>query len=76
MTGSWIAQLDDPNGNPIVNMGLWDITFGNGGNGGSTQVLYFAAGIPGSGMIEDHGLFGSIAQLPSQALSPCWVADS
>ena len=45
-------------------MGLWGITFGNGGKGGSTHVLYFAAGIPGSDMIEYHGLFGSITATP------------
>jgi uncharacterized protein (TIGR03118 family) len=63
-TGNWLAQLDDPNGNPIVNQGLWDITFGNGGNAGSKSILYFTAGIPGPGNIEDHGLFGDIAPTP------------
>jgi uncharacterized protein (TIGR03118 family) len=36
--------------------GLWAIAFGNGGAGGPTTSLYFAAG-PGG---ESHGLFGSI----------------
>ncbi len=62
--GTWLAQLDDPNGNPIVNQGLWGITFGNGGNGGYTNTLYFGAGIPGPDMVEDHGLFGSISSVP------------
>ena len=62
--GTWLAQLDDPNGNPIVNQGLWGITFGNGGNGGFTNTLYFGAGIPGPDMVEDHGLFGSISPVP------------
>src|SRR5271157_5399145 len=57
-TGNWIAQLADPNGNPLVNQGLWGLTFGNGGNGGNTNTLYFSAGIPGPDMVEDHGLFG------------------
>jgi len=64
-TGTWVAQLQDPNGNPLVNQGLWDITFGNGGNGGSKSILYFTAGIPGpNGNIEDHGLFGSVSSVP------------
>jgi hypothetical protein len=41
--------------------GLWGLIFGNGGNGGSQNELYFAAGIPGSGTVEDHGLFGQLA---------------
>jgi uncharacterized protein (TIGR03118 family) len=36
--------------------GLWDLTFGNGGNGGSTDTLFFTDGIDG----ETAGLFGSI----------------
>jgi len=64
ITGQWLAQLDDPNGNPIVNLGLWNIGFGNGGNGGRTDYLYFTAGIPGNGNIEDHGLFGSLSATP------------
>ena len=62
--GNWIAQLRDANGNVITNLGLWEITFGNGGNGGSTGTLYFTAGIPGPDNIEDHGLFGSLAPTP------------
>jgi uncharacterized protein (TIGR03118 family) len=61
LTGTFINQLDGANGLPIVNSGLWDLTFGNGGNGGSASDLYFTAGIPGPDQVEDHGLFGSIA---------------
>jgi uncharacterized protein (TIGR03118 family) len=64
VTGTWLATLDGSNGMPLVNLGLWDLTFGNGGNGGSKSDLYFTAGIPGDGMVEDHGLFGSIAPTP------------
>ena len=63
-TGTWLAQVDDPNGNPVTNMGLWNIGFGNGGNGGSKNILYFTAGIPGPGQIEDHGLFGEVSPVP------------
>jgi uncharacterized protein (TIGR03118 family) len=65
ITGTFIMQLDGANGLPIVNLGLWDLTFGNGGNGGSTSDLYFTAGIPGDGHVEDHGLFGSLAPTPT-----------
>ncbi len=63
-TGSLVGQLDDPHGNPLVNQGLWDITFGNGAHGSSTNILYFTAGIPGPDSVEDHGLFGSVEPTP------------
>jgi uncharacterized protein (TIGR03118 family) len=40
--------------------GLWDLTFGNGGSGGSPDVLYFTDGING----ETDGLFGAISVVP------------
>lgn len=64
VTGSPLGTLDGGNGLPLVNLGLWDLTFGNGVNGGLTSDLYFTAGIPGGGTVEDHGLFGSIATTP------------
>ncbi|HTQ29594.1 MAG TPA: TIGR03118 family protein [Opitutaceae bacterium] len=63
-TGNFVGTLDDPSGNPIVIEGLWGLAFGNGGSGGSPGTLYFAAGIPGDGEIEDHGLFGSLTAIP------------
>lgn len=51
-------------GNPIVNEGLWGLIFGNGGNGGDPNELFFTAGIPGPGEVEDHGLFGVLATAP------------
>ena len=56
-TGAFLGQLDDASGNPIVNPGLWALTFGNGGNGGLPGDLYFTAG----GAHEDQGLLGSLA---------------
>jgi len=64
-TGKLLGQVDGSDGKPLVNLGLWDLTFGNGGNGGSPDDLYFTAGIPGPGEVEDHGLFGSIAVVPT-----------
>ena len=56
-TGALAGTLLNAQSQPIVNEGLWGLTFGNGGNGGNPGTLYFAAGIED----ETHGLFGSIA---------------
>jgi len=40
--------------------GLWDLTFGNRGNGGATNTLFIADGING----ETAGLFSSISAVP------------
>jgi uncharacterized protein (TIGR03118 family) len=58
--GDFVETLDGPNGSPLVIQGLWGLRFGNGGSGGALGTLYFTAGIPGTGMVEDHGLFGSL----------------
>ena len=50
----------DASGTAISIEGLRGLTFGNGGQSGSSRTLYFTAGIAGSGSVEDHGLFGSI----------------
>jgi len=63
-TGAYIGTLDDKNGDPLVNLGLWGISFGNGGKNFNSNDLYFTAGIPGPDNIEDHGLFGVIARTP------------
>jgi len=57
MTGAYRGTLKDANGNNILNSGLWALDFGNGGNGGDPNTLYFTAGIDG----ERDGLFGAIA---------------
>jgi hypothetical protein len=56
-TGAFLGQLLDLNGDPIENTASWGLKFGNGGNGGDPNKLYFAAGINQEG----NGLFGSIA---------------
>lgn len=58
--GNYLGTLQDASSNPIVIPGLWGLAFGNGGNGGDTHTLYFAAGISG----QSHGLFGSISAIP------------
>jgi hypothetical protein len=49
---------------------LWGLLFGNGGNGGATNELFFSAGIPGSDNIEDHGLFGDITAVQTAVPEP------
>jgi uncharacterized protein (TIGR03118 family) len=67
VTGAFLGQMKDGSGSPITIKGLWGLRFGNGGNGGDPNTLYFAAGIPGpAGAVEDHGLFGSISVVPAE----------
>ncbi len=61
-SGALLGTLkDSKTDKPIEIDGLWGLIFGNDGNGGDSDKLYFTAGIPGDGEIEDHGLFGSLA---------------
>jgi uncharacterized protein (TIGR03118 family) len=67
-TGGFLGNLHDACGTPISIDGLWGLIFGNGGQGGDPHTLFFTAGIPYSGNVEDHGLFGSI--VPATPISP------
>jgi uncharacterized protein (TIGR03118 family) len=58
-TGTFLGTLLDQHGNPIVNDGLWSLSFRTGG-GFNTEALYFTAGING----QKDGLFGSIVATP------------
>jgi uncharacterized protein (TIGR03118 family) len=66
-SGAFLGEFDDSNGDPLINQGLWALQFGNGGAGGNTDTLYFTAGIPGNGQVEDHGLFGALNPVPEPA---------
>lgn len=57
LTGRTIGQLTDNTGTPISIDGLWGLAFGNGAAAGSTNDLFFAAGING----EADGLFGKLS---------------
>jgi uncharacterized protein (TIGR03118 family) len=54
--GTFRGQLKSETSAPIQIDGLWGLRFGNGGNGGAVNSLFFAAGLDG----ETHGLFGKI----------------
>lgn len=56
LTGTFLGQLGDPNGQPLEIPGLWGLQFGDDGAGGAHNQLFFAAGIDD----ERHGLFGRI----------------
>ena len=59
-SGSFRGTLSDGSGNPLMIDGVWGIQFGNGGNAGPANRLYFTAG-PGG---ESHGLFGALDPTP------------
>jgi len=54
--GRFRGQLKSETNAPIQVDGLWGLRFGNGGNNGPLDSLFFAAGI----MDEQHGLYGKI----------------
>jgi len=55
-TGNFLGQLNDQHGKPITIDGLWGLNFGNGFEGGNSNLLFFAAGINDEG----DGLFGTL----------------
>ncbi len=66
-SGAFLGTLDDTSGNPLAIQGLWGLSFGNGAHSQGLNTLFFTAGIPGDGMVEDHGLYGAIDQSPEPA---------
>ena len=71
-TGAFLGTIQDESGNGIVIDELWDLKFGNGGNGGDVNTLYFTAGIGE----EEHGLFGKLNPTTASATSLVQFADS
>jgi hypothetical protein len=63
--GNLLGELQNENGDGIVIDELWALQFGNGGNGGSPNTLYFSAG-PAE---EEHGLFGKLNPTTASATS-------
>lgn len=64
-TGAFLGTLQDESGNGIVIDELWGLQFGNGGQGGDVDTLYFSAGV-GEGQ---HGLLGALAPTTASATS-------
>jgi uncharacterized protein (TIGR03118 family) len=65
-SGGWkfAGQLPGRGGRPLTVVGLWGISFGNGGMAGPKDTLFFAAGPHrwlGASELSVHGLFGSIS---------------
>jgi hypothetical protein len=58
VSGAYLGTLTDGSGNTLLKdaNGLWDLSFGNGGNGGLPGTLYFATGLNA----ETDGLLGAI----------------
>ncbi len=65
-TGQFLGQVQNQNGQTLSIDGLWALTFGSGGSGGSTSTLYFTAGPDG----EQQGLFGSLTPATTTTPSP------
>ena len=63
LNGTLIGTIGTTGGSALVNSGLWGLTFGNGGNGGSPNALYLTAGLNG----EQDGLFAQINAVPEPA---------
>jgi len=57
-TGNFLGQVKDGAGHPIVNPGLWELSFGVFND---PQTLYFTAG----GADEAHGVFGTLVPAAS-----------
>src|SRR5207247_1740210 len=63
--GAFLGTLKNEADEDIVIDELWALTFGNGGNGGDVNTLYFSSGIGE----EEHGLFGKLNPTTAQATS-------
>ena len=58
LNGHFISTLNDKTGNPIVNLGLWALNFGDGVVG-KTNELFFTAG----GTDQNTGSFGALSPM-------------
>src|SRR5205085_442804 len=62
-TGAFLGTLKNESGNNVEIDELWALIFGNGGNGGDPNTLYFTSGLGE----EEHGLFGKLNPTTAQA---------
>ncbi len=68
-TGALVGHLLDESGAAIQIQKLRGLVFGNGVNGGYTDRLYFAGGVPAELFDDEHGLFGSLQAVSLPATS-------
>jgi uncharacterized protein (TIGR03118 family) len=62
LTGHFLGNVLNPNGSTLNIDGLWALGFGNGGNSGPGNTLFFTAG-PDN---ETNGLFGTLTPVASE----------
>jgi len=66
-TGQWLGVLSDANHHPIINQGLWSLTFSGGAGttalGADPDTLYITVGLLGP-THENAGLFAKISPVP------------
>jgi uncharacterized protein (TIGR03118 family) len=67
VSGAYLGTLTDSDGNTLLkgDNGLWDLTFGDRGNGGLPVTLYFTTGLND----ETDGLFGAITPAPRPGIA-------
>lgn len=70
--GTFKGFLENESNEPIVIDGLWGLGFGNNANAGSSDTLFFAAGINK----EQDGLFGNIVVSTPAARRPTEIIDN
>jgi hypothetical protein len=70
-TGAFEGQLKGTDGQPFTEPGLWSLKFGNDGIAGSSDTLFFTAGING----YSDGLFGSLT-VPQHAVASHTIKQS
>ena len=69
-TGKLLGQIQDASGKAITIDGLWGLAFGNGGQAGPTNELFFSSGPEH----EAHGLFGGLTAGGSPGIAT--IADA
>ena len=60
LSGVWQGTLTLDTGQPFSATELWALSFGNGGSAGSTDTLFFTAGLDNN----TNGLLGAISSVP------------
>jgi uncharacterized protein (TIGR03118 family) len=73
-TGAFDGTLTLSSGQPFSETELWGLSFGNGASAGSTNTLFFTAGLPGN----TNGLFGAISAQPvsEPGTAPVFIGPS